>query len=272
MRLALFILAVIWLFDCHAQRIYSFEPDSIGNTGWQNLGGRCGISNLKMVGLIPFTATAGNYFMAIENDSAASLPKGSISATFTLTEITQSLSYDYFYLPAVAKQVGLLQFRFYVNGTEATAGFDTIRPVFSGIDTIQLKWQKRQLNLPPLTQLPDSCKLQWWADETTPYSGKPLLLLDNLQWSKWKVGVVEVKENILKIFPNPANTSITIKMPGTDLITICIKNLSGQLIARWENPEPSTPLDIETLSSGMYIIECSTANNLFLTQKLVVCK
>lgn len=272
MRLALFILAVMWLVNCRAQRLFSFEPDSIGTTDWQKSGGRCGISNLKMVGLIPFTATAGNYFMTIENDSAASQPKGSISATFALTEIPQSLSYDYFYLPALAKQVGLLQFRFYLSGAEIAGGFDTIIPVFSGIDTIQLKWQERQLNLPPLTQLPDSCKLQWWADETTPYSSNPLLLLDNLQWSKWKVGVVGVKENILKIFPNPANTSFTIEIPDRDLVTICIKNLSGQLIVRWENPEPGKPLDIETICSGMYIIECSTADNLFFTQKLVVCK
>jgi hypothetical protein len=272
MRLVLVILAWVWFLGCRAQRIFSFEPDSLGYTGWQILGGRCGITNLKLVGLIPFTATDGNYFMALENDSSAPQPKGSVSAIIALTEMPQSISFDYFYLPYLAKQVGLLQFQFYKNGAEVSAGFDTIRPVFAGRDTIDLQWQRRQFDLPLLTQLPDSCRLQWWADVTTPFSGKPLLLLDNLQWSKWKVGLAEAKANTLKIFPNPASSNFTIGLQGLALEFVSIKNLSGQLEAVWKQPDPTKPIDIQFLNSGIYIIECTTANNLHFSQKLVVCK
>ena len=66
----------------------------------------------------------------------------------------------------------------------------------------------------------------------------------------------------LKIYPNPATTHLSI---GVDAASVSIYNTVGQEVYSTINYLKETPINVEELNSGMYIIRAD--NN---TQKLII--
>lgn len=80
----------------------------------------------------------------------------------------------------------------------------------------------------------------------------------NDQLHNFAVGVNENKstnENVLKIYPNPANTNVTIIMTRSGIGSIfTITNQLGQLVQKGTLNAEQNTLDINNLSNGFYVI------------------
>lgn len=66
----------------------------------------------------------------------------------------------------------------------------------------------------------------------------------------------QAKISEFEIFPNPANTSLTIESQQKSVIEIF--NIEGQIIKAFNNADKETIIDISNLSSGVYIIKAKT--------------
>lgn len=91
------------------------------------------------------------------------------------------------------------------------------------------------------------------------------LLEENLLLS---INQTKTDNLLFKLYPNPANTSVTIELKNSFPVEICILNLHGQIILKRHIAENKTLLDISDLPSGIYIIQ-TTQNNTILTKKLI---
>ena len=71
----------------------------------------------------------------------------------------------------------------------------------------------------------------------------------------------------ISIFPNPANNNITIETPSlTDVSTVSIYNISGQLIPQQMIGLNNYNLDISKLAEGLYIVKVCTAKNIWVNK------
>jgi hypothetical protein len=80
-----------------------------------------------------------------------------------------------------------------------------------------------------------------------------------------------IKNNYLKIFPNPASTTITIALPSTtpvDNTTLSIYNINAQQVKSCPITEPQTVIDIRMHPQGVYFVRI-TDDRLVRTGKFV---
>jgi hypothetical protein len=73
-------------------------------------------------------------------------------------------------------------------------------------------------------------------------------------------------ESLLKIYPNPANSKITIESQQHELIEI--SNIQGQLIKTLATTGNKTNIDVSALPSGMYFVKVKSENGIAV-KKLV---
>jgi len=82
--------------------------------------------------------------------------------------------------------------------------------------------------------------------------------------------VLHIENNTLntsiKIFPNPASESITIKSEA-ELVKITIYNLQGQLLLQFQNYK--NPLSISKLKKGVYVVHIIDSNNNNYSRKVL---
>jgi hypothetical protein len=71
--------------------------------------------------------------------------------------------------------------------------------------------------------------------------------------------------NLFSIYPNPANTEITIVLPSCNTSQIEISNATGQLIIKDQN---KNKIDISTLPNGLYFISVKQGEQNY-TQKII---
>lgn len=273
MRFVLLLALFFFTSGSYGQVQLSFEPDSNGLSGWSTVGGKSGIYTLKMIGAIPFSATQGSYFMVVENDSLLSNPKGKITDTFPFTGMVRSVYYDAFYWPVAANQFGLIQIRLLKNGTDLINHTDTIKPIFSGIDTLALKWSTRSFDLPLYLPQPDTCIITITGDNISSNSGKPQLFIDHIRFSQWNVGVRENLKVKASVFPNPSSSQVTVKLLSNSLHAISIADLTGKEVMSFTQPNSTqTTFDVSHLNNGLYTITIQLTDGQIHTEKLVIWK
>jgi hypothetical protein len=78
-----------------------------------------------------------------------------------------------------------------------------------------------------------------------------------------------LKENSLKIFPNPANDYVNFKLLSkTNISFIEIINIQGILVNRQKIVNNQNTIDVSNLSVGMYIIKIHTDNG-YIMKKII---
>lgn len=73
----------------------------------------------------------------------------------------------------------------------------------------------------------------------------------------------------MKIYPNPANDSITIENPYGQAFLIKIYDLEGNVVKREHIPSDKIQIDVQDLRNGVYILDFSSAEK-NLQEKLVI--
>ena len=69
------------------------------------------------------------------------------------------------------------------------------------------------------------------------------------------VGINELKQLQLSLFPNPATDKITVERSGTVKETnLAIVDIEGQEFITSQITEPKTQVDISNLTSGVYFV------------------
>jgi len=73
------------------------------------------------------------------------------------------------------------------------------------------------------------------------------------------VGINEIQESRLSLYPNPAIDKITIKTSSTSTSShVTIMNLNGQKLITRQITKPKTQLDISNLPSGVYFVRITS--------------
>jgi hypothetical protein len=70
-----------------------------------------------------------------------------------------------------------------------------------------------------------------------------------------------VKENLFSFFPNPANTEIQINSDEV-MDELIIRDITGRVMMMKTNPSSNETVNVSSLSSGMYILECRFGNKI----------
>lgn len=68
------------------------------------------------------------------------------------------------------------------------------------------------------------------------------------------------KNEVLKIYPNPVSTKLTIKSPVSVGSQFTIYNLHGEAVIHGSIPTTQSSIDLETLTEGFYTIELTTSD------------
>lgn len=79
------------------------------------------------------------------------------------------------------------------------------------------------------------------------------------------------KNKIIKIYPNPADEMINIKINNTDNYTLSIYNIAGKLVAKQKiaSGKNTISYNVSNLAKGVYIVSLSTENKSY-SEKLVI--
>jgi hypothetical protein len=80
--------------------------------------------------------------------------------------------------------------------------------------------------------------------------------------------IVEVPDK-LTVFPNPANTFVTIESPQTESVTIKIQHINGGMVGQKVAFTPIS-IDVQDLPNGIYILSTQTDKGFPTIRKLVV--
>jgi len=72
---------------------------------------------------------------------------------------------------------------------------------------------------------------------------------------KSTVGINEVTENVVSIYPNPTHNSITIEQPFSKNTMISIFNIMGELVLQKKMESTAQQIDISGIPNGSYIIQ-----------------
>ncbi len=85
------------------------------------------------------------------------------------------------------------------------------------------------------------------------------------------LSVDEFNTSTLKLYPNPADSNLTVSVQNDEIIEITIHDLQGKQIKLLKELS-SNNIHISTndIASGMYLIKIKTANMNFFTKKLIV--
>ncbi|MFN5920762.1 MAG: T9SS type A sorting domain-containing protein [Bacteroidota bacterium] len=248
----------------HAQFNPSFEQfDSLENLmGWKIQSGSAKRQTVQLINNIPFSATHGNYFLQLTNDTL-SLPRatGQLTNRFAFTDTPYSLYFDAFMIPSFANDVGSVSILFKTStGDTVLWAFDTLKPVTQpgNPSQILLKWNAYAVNLASSyrsAQRPDSCVLT--ITNSTLASGFATFFIDNLRFSSFAVGNPEKHvQSMVNVFPNPSAGAIRIE----GLVEPCfitVYDLNGLKVMSTETAEPIHILNLNDANTGMYLMNIS---------------
>lgn len=78
----------------------------------------------------------------------------------------------------------------------------------------------------------------------------------------------KVERNLTaKVYPNPANSSLTVSLEG--MTSIAIYNITGQQVMVYQVDNDITTVNVSSLSAGMYMVEVNTDNGIAI-QKVTI--
>ena len=108
-----------------------------------------------------------------------------------------------------------------------------------------------------------------WVLQTTYPNGNPVPVLQDV-CNSLSISEIENNENKISIYPNPTNNFITIqnRQNSTENFEYKIVDLTGRNV-KSGNSKFNEQINIESLTSGNYIIQIQTDSNQFITQKLI---
>jgi hypothetical protein len=259
----------------------SFEQtDSIGAiSDWKLTQGKISRYSVINLGVIPFTASNGNYFILLESDtSTLPVKKALFEQQYALSDTPGSMYMDYLYIPENTSQHAEITLFFSKwNGSQRdTILFktDTI-PVIANGSIIPIQWNTYSANLKDLYKqviLPDTA---WIRLSNTDNPGKNIkLFADNISFSKWTVGLTEPETNLVNIFPNPASDRLTIFTNGTAkpdrflLVDITGKQFA---IEAYTISADQYSISVNKVPDGLYSF-VMMSNNTPLHRKLILVK
>ncbi len=104
---------------------------------------------------------------------------------------------------------------------------------------------------------------------------KSYFYIDNVQLYECDslVGIDELPENPVRIYPNPAQDFVSIDIPGNyQNPQLSIYNLTGQLISQKQLIQPTTQIPISELGNGMYIFVIRNGDKVIGRQRVVVAR
>ena len=81
--------------------------------------------------------------------------------------------------------------------------------------------------------------------------------------------VVDVKQNIFNVFPNPTNGLLNIELGNTEKYTVSVYNVLGQTVLSESANTISTVIDLSSFEKGVYMLELSYQDKI-LTKQIVV--
>lgn len=260
----LIVLFVYTVTAVHAQFNPSFEQyDSIQNPiGWKIVSGIAKRQTVKLINNIPFTATQGNYYLQLTNDTLSN-PRvnGILTNRFAFNDTPYSLYVDAFLIPSFVSDYASVNILFKSDvGDTVLSIFDTLKPVTQpgNPSQILLKWNTYPIDLKSayrLKQKPDSCILTLTNSNSA--SGFATLFIDNLHFSSFAVGFSdEFIQPKIDVFPNPSAGVIHIE-GITEPCTITIYDLTGAKIVNNETAEAEHTVNLTELNSGIYLLNIS---------------
>jgi hypothetical protein len=83
-------------------------------------------------------------------------------------------------------------------------------------------------------------------------------------------GIYDFSTASFKLFPNPANSSVTFE--GVGLNSLEIYNLQGQKLADFINIKDRLQIDVSNYESGVYFVKMYSETQSFVTKRLVIVK
>jgi hypothetical protein len=83
------------------------------------------------------------------------------------------------------------------------------------------------------------------------------------------IGINEVNDNALKLYPNPASDHLHISVDGQTQspISVCVSDMSGRSVIVEETVTDS--INISSLTNGIYLIKVSTAGNTYIKRIVI---
>lgn len=109
----------------------------------------------------------------------------------------------------------------------------------------------------------DSVKFFMYTSDNGSFGANtPLFFgIDNFTTTQSNVGIHEnVTALNFNFYPNPFNTSLTIKVENEAVVKIKILDVSGKIVFENEFTEMQSTLDLNALQSGIYFLEISSDN------------
>ncbi|MHC5074685.1 MAG: T9SS type A sorting domain-containing protein [Planctomycetota bacterium] len=82
------------------------------------------------------------------------------------------------------------------------------------------------------------------------------------------VGIQEATAEQIRIFPNPASDYIAVQVKETEIYSIEITSMNGQIIQRLNARGPTCQIDLSSLGKGVYIITVRSRDQVW-TEKII---
>ncbi len=229
-----------------------------------------------------FPASTGNYSIRLENNISL-LPawtaygitwtgdfNGNNFPVFAITGHPQSLWGYYKFLPQ-GNDTFEIHIRIYKNGVDVSGGyFKTAAAAPS--------WTSLQIIFSTYTDA-DSARIMISAcydnDAPVPH-GNSVLYIDNLSFDNLITSVNEIQPGVVKVYPNPANKSFTVKFKEDFVATPDLKlyNTEGKLLLQQRiltTYYPAT-VNVAELAAGMYVLVIKVDEQVICQEKIVVYK
>lgn len=150
----------------------------------------------------------------------------------------------------------------------------SIPPALSGNSN---GWIPRTLNLQPLANqlaIPTGTTILWRFSFISDgnQSNKDGLMFDDITLVVTPpLNVKEITADNIQIAPNPVSSIMDIQVTGaSEKLLYSIYSSEGKLIKQFDNQNPETTLDLNTLNSGIYYLNIHGTDNRFVASKKFV--
>lgn len=78
------------------------------------------------------------------------------------------------------------------------------------------------------------------------------------------IGLIPTTNDLLFVYPNPANTLLNINLLGTDAYSLDVTDLNGKVVYTQSNLSPKLKLDISSYNNGLYLMRFYNAKKEYL--------
>lgn len=162
----------------------------------------------------------------------------------------------------------------YKEKEKVTITFKSNNGTSEQFDTVVVKGNNFVLPNCPFTPPANKQFDQWqWNNNKTGHPGDTIIVHNKLTikaiWIDKSTAAEVAREQPIKIYPNPATNIIHVD--GTDIKSIILYDILGQLVNSWttENTE-TTILNVANYQPGIYMLRIVTNSNKIITRKIMI--